>query len=91
MFFFLSSCLRRPVSAGLNDLQTVEVGAEDLGYDDRAVAPLIVLEQRHHRAAGGEAGSVEGVEVACLAAVRRPVAEVCAAGLEVRAGGAGGD
>ena len=67
------------------------VGAEDLGHDHRAIDLLVVLEHRHHGAAGGQSGAVEGVEITRFTALRWPVSEVGAAGLEVGEVGAGGD
>src|SRR2546430_11410722 len=62
---------------------------ERLGYPDRAVRLLVVLQDRD-QPAGGRQGAVEGGGHLRLAAAV-PVADAEAAGLGGGAGGAGGD
>ena len=47
-------------SSWLDDLESVHVRAEGFRHDDRAVGPLIVLQDRHHGSSRREPGAGEG-------------------------------
>src|SRR5216684_4922938 len=85
---FASSRLR--VSLARDDLHTLHVGPKCRRHPHRPILILVVLEDGHDSAADGQAGTVEGVNVARLL-LRCAVADVGAPGLEVEEVRAGAD
>ena len=73
-----------------DSLQAVEVGPQGGGYYDGAVGLLVILDDRHPRAADGQAAAVQGVQQLRLAGLAAPEAQIgaaCLESLKIRAGG----
>src|SRR5215471_830160 len=79
------------LARGLNGLQATHVILQYVRHRNRATLLLISLHHRDERAADGDAGSVQRVDVAYLTAALGAVARVHAPGLKLAAQRAGGN